>query len=573
MIHKFTLLIVLLALYASIINGKGMYDWAASQIPGTFGSGLGPETFARQACPGQSTVPPQCEFCVNETDWTSYNCTTSAGDARCGELEVFEVQAGQPTRLQVINAGALYAAQICIDGHNMTVVAADTSPVQPYQTDCIIAYPAERYDVMITPSAVAGDYWMRFTTAEQQIAADFSKNASLFGPDTPSFPHQAYAIVRVSESTGSIPLYNTDTSPPNCTGNITVNCGYNYWLDAVTLGCATGPSQQDPSRCKTTFELKAASVSYDDAAICGSAPLGGTIANANVEATVVMSFLPDQVPRYQGRNLNSRIEILPKASWGFPFRNPSNASLWPPRDPISFIEPPTPPLSLSNSSRELIYNKRTIFRPVDPTHPLGPSSPPGQQYPTNFSQGVMGPNALQVQYGDVVRLYLSCAEPYGPGCAMPHPMHLHGNKFAVLYVGHWNEPYNESKFNTENPVYRDTIVAHTDSFVVIQFVANNPGVWRFHCHVNIHHRSGMAMLVDVGGNSAVEGVRATPEQYNLCPYSGLMIENGGSSPSGSSSSNSSGQGSTASTSEVGVVSGHTAGAVLTALAIVCAVFG
>ena len=74
----------------------------------------------------------------------------------------------------------------------------------------------------------------------------------------------------------------------------------------------------------------------------------------------------------------------------------------------------------------------------------------------------------------------------------------------------------ESKFNP-NPVYRDTITVNTDEFVVVQVAANNPGVWRWHCHVNIHHRSGMAMLLDVGGDTAVEAVRATPASANLCP--------------------------------------------------------
>jgi hypothetical protein len=66
-------------------------------------------------------------------------------------------------------------------------------------------------------------------------------------------------------------------------------------------------------------------------------------------------------------------------------------------------------------------------------------------------------------------------------------------------------------------VYRDTITVNTDEFVVVQVAANNPGVWRWHCHVNIHHRSGMAMLLDVGGDTAVEAVRATPASANLCP--------------------------------------------------------
>ena len=95
-------------------------------------------------------------------------------------------------------------------------------------------------------------------------------------------------------------------------------------------------------------------------------------------------------------------------------------------------------------------------------------------------------------------------------------MHLHGLKMAVLYSGEWNETYDESKFN-QNPIYRDTVTVNTDSFTVVQTAATNPGVWRLHCHVNIHHRSGMAMLLDVGGDASVEAVRATPDSANLCP--------------------------------------------------------
>ena len=98
-------------------------------------------------------------------------------------------------------------------------------------------------------------------------------------------------------------------------------------------------------------------------------------------------------------------------------------------------------------------------------------------------------------------------------------MHLHGMKMAVLYSGEYTEEYDESKFNP-NPVYRDTVTVNTDQFTVVQFAATNPGVWRLHCHVNIHHRGGMAVVVDVGGDSSVEAVRATPDSVNLCPKRG-----------------------------------------------------
>lgn len=229
--------------------------------------------------------------------------------------------------------------------------------------------------------------------------------------------------------------------------------------------------------------------------------------------------------------LNVRIEILDEEEWGFPYIMPQNSSEWGTHSPVSFINPDSPPLSLSPDQRAELYSKRTIFREQDPnnTDEFFP------KYPVDFNKGVMGTQAMAVNYGDVVRIYFSCVTPFGPGCAMPHPMHLHGNKMAVLYAGEFNETYDESKFNP-NPLYRDTVTVNTDQFVVVQVAATNPGAWRWHCHVNIHHRGAMAMLLDVGGNEAVEAVRATPADANLCPIqpSTTSAPDGGSSTDGGS---------------------------------------
>ena len=37
--------------------------------------------------------------------------------------------------------------------------------------------------------------------------------------------------------------------------------------------------------------------------------------------------------------------------------------------------------------------------------------------------------------------------------------------------------------------------------MVIRFPADNPGTWLFHCHVEFHAESGMALLVKVGNKS------------------------------------------------------------------------
>jgi FtsP/CotA-like multicopper oxidase with cupredoxin domain len=485
-----------------IINGLGIYDYKATQIKGTMNDLIhGDMTFADMKCPGQSMNAPQCEYCFDPETWTSELCDESSGEGLCGQPAVIEVEVGVQTRLRFAHAGGLFAAQVCIDGNSVDIIAADGSPVQPYTTNCFIIFTAERYDVIVKPNT-PGDYLIRFSTTEERTA---NSNNTKEG-----FPHFGYAILRVSGSNGDHSLL-ADYSPPSC-NSMTVNCGPDYWLSAKTMGCAAEPSELEPDRCITSFQaLQAVRSPNDDTSLCGDKKMAHEVA-PNVQFTVRARFLPDEVPRWEGLSLNGNLEVCTEENWGFPYFTPADSAEWGAHQPIAFVEPSSPTLSLSADQREAIYSYRQIFREVDESN----ESENFPNYPVDFNRGVLGPNAVSVNYGDVIRVLFTCAEPYGPGCAMPHPMHLHGNKMAILYNGKWNEEYNISKFNP-NPVYRDTITVNTDSYVVVQVAAINPGVWRWHCHVNIHHRGGMAMLLDVGGNAAAEAIRESPEDVNLCP--------------------------------------------------------
>ncbi|KAI1386866.1 putative multicopper oxidase [Hypoxylon trugodes] len=89
-----------------------------------------------------------------------------------------------------------------------------------------------------------------------------------------------------------------------------------------------------------------------------------------------------------------------------------------------------------------------------------------------------------------------------------HPFHLHGTQMWVLGAGHGYfpgydalglkpdgkgllDPTNSSV--THNPLKRDTVTAEGFGWVLLRFVADNPGVWLFHCHVIWHSEAGMGM--------------------------------------------------------------------------------
>ncbi|CAG8442630.1 2338_t:CDS:2 [Diversispora eburnea] len=78
-----------------------------------------------------------------------------------------------------------------------------------------------------------------------------------------------------------------------------------------------------------------------------------------------------------------------------------------------------------------------------------------------------------------------------------HPFHLHGHAFWLIASGPGIDPKNLSTFNLENPVIRDTAVVPPQGHLVIRYLADNPGVWAFHCHIEWHVELGMvAQLIE-----------------------------------------------------------------------------
>ncbi|MBI3672834.1 MAG: multicopper oxidase family protein [Rhizobiales bacterium] len=64
---------------------------------------------------------------------------------------------------------------------------------------------------------------------------------------------------------------------------------------------------------------------------------------------------------------------------------------------------------------------------------------------------------------------------------MAHPMHLHGHYFKVTAIDG----------RAIDGALRDTVLVPPKTTVTIQFDADNPGTWAFHCHHIYHMNSGM----------------------------------------------------------------------------------
>ncbi|KAL9052015.1 MAG: hypothetical protein Q9162_005680 [Coniocarpon cinnabarinum] len=87
---------------------------------------------------------------------TTLPCTPNAG------LSKFNFTSGATHKLRLINTGAASIQKFSIDGHNLTVVANDYVPIQPYTTDHVSLGIGQRADVLVNGTGKPGEaYWMR----------------------------------------------------------------------------------------------------------------------------------------------------------------------------------------------------------------------------------------------------------------------------------------------------------------------------------------------------------------------------------------------------------------------------
>ena len=126
-----------------------------------------------------------------------------------------------------------------------------------------------------------------------------------------------------------------------------------------------------------------------------------------------------------------------------------------------------------------------------------------------------------------------------------HPMHIHGHEFYVMQKGYGkidmetmnlypngshpafectpDEPYcattrqvwpdEDLNLQYDGIQKRTTVTIPANGWVVVRFIANNPGMWLFHCHTFSHLMEGQAILLDVTD----QGIPKVPVGFPTCP--------------------------------------------------------
>ncbi|KAI0092737.1 Fet3 protein [Irpex rosettiformis] len=143
--------------------------------------------------------------------------------------------------------------------------------------------------------------------------------------------------------------------------------------------------------------------------------------------------------------------------------------------------------TLDDGTNRAMFNHKTYNMPLVPT--LFSAMTLGENA-TN--EAVYGPYSFVLNHLEVVDLVVQ------NGDVGKHPFHLHGHSFQLVqrstdYTSDdptLNPPINETQ---TNPMRRDTVQVPSGEGVTLRFVANNPGAWIFHCHIEWHLQAGLAV--------------------------------------------------------------------------------
>ncbi|CAC5394005.1 unnamed protein product [Mytilus coruscus] len=367
-------------------------------------------------------------------------------------LETFVITSRHKHLFRMIGIQSISTYRISIDNHKMKVLAVDGTDIEPEETDFVIIHSGERFDVEVLSNASVGNYWIRLEDlASQDIAGN------------PIAMVVGYGILRYDGAPKEDPVSSgkvcTERKPCRV-----VNCIF-----------GTFPAD-DYTSCIPVSKLKSKEHELE------------------TNPVPVMS------------SANDMQEFFLSFHYSLPEDNPSMV------------------VSTINNFRMILPTSPPMLHEAD----FVPETACPKEITTFASQCN---HILKLKLGNVIQFVLVNVETKGFG--RPHPIHIHGHRFHVMKIGfpkydpitgnmtemnqdiiceskncdraRWADSSwangNVPGMNTKNPAIKDTLILPWGAYAVVRILADNPGYWYMHCHIELHNIDGMALILQEGERS------------------------------------------------------------------------
>ncbi|CAG9860191.1 unnamed protein product [Phyllotreta striolata] len=365
----------------------------------------------------------------------------------------FDVQKGFRYRFRVINSGSLNCpVELTVVKHDIIIISTDGQDIKPIKASSLIMYAGERYDFILHANQKRDLYWIKFR------------------------------------------------------GLLNCNTIYTSVFQVAVLEYAG---------------INAEPNSYPSKVFFGFPPRNGIQVNPLNEGnesnnTVVPVSRMEAIDDW-----NESLQLIPDFQYyiGFDFNNISLRKFqWPHKSNFKVKNPVKIPqfnhISFLNPSIPLLPQRDQLDGEIfcnDENHQ--------EQNCSNVQcQCVHG---IKIPLGAVVELiFVDEGYTYDGG----HPIHLHGYAFRVISMERLGSSVSVEQVkkrdeqgliyrNLYNAPLKDTVSVPDGGYTIVRFVANNPGYWVLHCHIEIHLALGMTMILQVGEKKEMVPV---PRDFPRC---------------------------------------------------------
>ena len=373
------------------------------------------------------------------------------------DLSTFNVESGKTYRFRLIGAQGNYAYKFSVDNHNLTLIATDGYFIVPVVVDYIIVHTGERYDFLLSAShATKTNFLMRAETLEVNCAT----------------------LVR-----GSNLQYNDAIAV------------LTYDKSRVDYAAISNEYTSGKKTCNTQHVCKVANCPFKN-----YIPSSGfDCSNLHVqELTLLVPPPENQLPKPS--------EVTMGSTWFFNFGFDSTA-FTSTVNGRNFI---LPTMSLQTQGDGGIKSELC--------KDLSDRCQPDEDDCECVHMISIGSNLSQRTVRFVFSS-LNTTRDY----SFAHPIHLHGHSFHVVKVGYgsyysngalkdstkdltcgvpclkaptWTDGITPYIPITNKTIQKDTVIVPAGGYVVVDFIADNPGYWFLHCHIEPHQLEGMALVIN-----------------------------------------------------------------------------
>jgi FtsP/CotA-like multicopper oxidase with cupredoxin domain len=396
--------------------------------------------------------------------------------------ENLSAKPGASVRLRVINGSASTFFHLSYAGGAMTIVGADGQPVEPVKMmKPILIGVAETYDVLVKAPAT-GAYEFRATahdgsghsslwvgSGEHKAASDLPKP---FVYDTMMGFNWNNAFALTPAGTMGMPDRDVDAGKFDKPGmNMDMDMG------AMSHG--------------TTTKMPMAMKGMDHSAM----DMSGMDEEGMKEPSMDHSkrkMKKKDMPSMPEMDKDTGVKHNPPKWYDLLLREDAAHATMLATDSMMSKERPFPPYKMLRAVKNTSYPKSAPRRDFRLT-----LDGDMNRYVWTLNNKPLSPDTdILIREGQVIRFIMINRT------MMHHPMHLHGHFFRVI-----------NGQGDRSPLKHTVDVAPMTT-TVIEFMANEPGDWFFHCHLLYHMMSGMARMVEYEGfTSATETAKIRDKIY------------------------------------------------------------